>query len=78
MTTAAIDRITERLSRRHRHLALYLRERGGWTRAREVVDDDAAYPGSVHTLLRDLERLGLVDVRLAGGGFCEWRHREAA
>lgn len=66
------------LSERHFALQDYLRERGRWTRARTIVDDDIAYPGSVHTLLRDLELLGIVEVRLAGGGFCEWRHREAA
>jgi hypothetical protein len=59
--TATIDA----LSARHYSLQHYLRERGTWTRARTIVDDDAAYPGSVHTLPRDLELLGILEVRLA-------------
>lgn len=75
MTTGAIDRVTARLSDRHRRLAEYMRKRGDWTLAREVAADDVVYPSTVNTLLRDLERLGVLEVRLVGGGFCEWRHR---
>lgn len=66
-----------RLPPRHRDLLCYLRGRG-WTHARQVVDDEVLTEASVHAVLRDLDRIGLLDVRLVGGGFCEWRHRETA
>lgn len=64
------------LKPRHVVVEQHLHTRG-WTRARQLVDDDIALRHNVNRILRDLELLGILEVRLVGGGFCEWRHLDS-
>jgi len=49
-----------------------------WFRSRDLAEAAFVSRNTLYRVLADLEHLGVVDVRLAGGGFQEWRYREAS
>jgi hypothetical protein len=76
---ATTDRTLAALRPAHRKThALVSGDASRWFRAQEIGDDVFVSRDTVYRVLGDLERLGVVDVRLCAGGFQEWRHREAS
>lgn len=71
-----VERMLDELSRSHRETERVLRDRNRWLRAKELSWETSLGVNRLYQILRRLELLGVVDVQLVGGGFCEWRHVE--
>lgn len=72
----ALERMLNELSSSHRTVERLLRDRNRWLRVKEISWEVDLGVNRIYQILRRLEIIGLVDVRLVGGGFCEYRHAE--